>query len=43
MNGVWKGKIKVKKLEKEKMLRARIIHGVQLRVGCHTRRRRWIK
>ena len=43
MKGVWKGKLRVKKLEKEKMLNARTTKGEQLYVGCHTWKRRWIK
>ena len=43
MKGMWKGKLRVKKLEKEKMLNVRTVQGEQLRVGCHTWKRRWIK
>ena len=43
MNGVWKGKLKVKKLEKEKMLSVRITQRVLFHVVCHTRKRRWIR
>ena len=43
MKGVWKGKLKVKKLEKEKMLSVRTIQGVPLHKGCHNWRGRWIK
>ena len=43
MYNVWKGKLKDKKLEKEKMLSVRITQGVPLYVGCHTWKMRWIK
>ena len=43
MNSEWKGKLRVKKLEKEKMLSTKTIQGVLLHVGCHTWKRRWIK
>ena len=43
MNGVWKGKLRVKKLEKEKMLSVKITQGVPFHVECHTWKMRWIK
>ena len=43
MNGVWKGKLRVKKLENDKMLSTRITQGVPLHVGRYTWKKRWIK
>ena len=43
MKIVWKGKLRVKKLEKEKMLSTRTTQGVPLHLGCHTWKGRWIK
>ena len=43
MKIVWKGKLRVKKLEKEKMFSARTTQGVPLHVGCHTWKGRWMK
>ena len=36
MNDAWKGKLRVKKLENEKILSARTIQGVLFHVRCHT-------
>ena len=46
MDDVWKGKLRVKKPEKEKMLSMRITQRVPFHpfhAGCHTWKRRWIR
>ena len=43
MNDVQKGKLRVKKLENEKMLNMRTGQGVPVHVGCHIWRGKWIK
>ena len=42
MKGEWKGRLKVKKLEKEKMFSARTTQEGQHRIGCHTWKWKWI-
>ena len=43
MNDAWKDMLRVKKLEKEKMVSARTTQGVPLHIRCHTWRGKWIK
>ena len=43
MNDARKGKLRVKKLENEKILSARTIQGVLFHVRFHTWKGRWIK
>ena len=42
MNDAWKGKLRVKKLEKEKMMSTKTTQRVLLHEGCYTWRGRWI-